>query len=237
MATSKPMKPVERVVAYIRLKSRENFQVVTSQPLTHMGALLTDAVLQAGINYETVVKPRVERLKRDYPSAVTTSGFKALLRKLGLEALLDWKRGRKPRTLDDLVEMILEEGIETVKDLKTWLKRKGSEVKLRSITGIGPKTIDYLKILTGLQAIAIDSRLRGFLAEAGCPVSSYHNARKLLEGVADEMRISRASLDQSIWQYMAKKELKQGRPCHLPASADRPVRESTKRKSVKRCAR
>jgi hypothetical protein len=41
--------------------------VSSGLPYGHMGATLTDAVLQSGISYETVVLPRVERILRDYP--------------------------------------------------------------------------------------------------------------------------------------------------------------------------
>ena len=43
----------------------------------HMGALLVDAALQAGIRYETVVWPRVTAVLEHYPEAQTTSEFRA----------------------------------------------------------------------------------------------------------------------------------------------------------------
>lgn len=41
----------------------------------HMGALLVDAALQAGIRYETVVWPRVEAILATYPEALPPANF------------------------------------------------------------------------------------------------------------------------------------------------------------------
>ena len=200
------MTAIERVVAYV--ESLEGFRIVADlgAPYTHMGALLADAVLQAGINYKTVVEPRVKRLERSHPDAQTTSGLLALLREYGPETLLTWKRGRKPETLLDLGAMLQEKGVETVEDLRAWLSSAGNDAELLSVRGVGPKTVDYLRILSGLPAIAVDSRLRGFLADAGCPTSDYDEARRLLEGVADAMGVHRALLDHSIWEYVADRK-------------------------------
>jgi len=52
-----------------------DFQIVDpSYPYNHMGATITDAMLQAGINYEAVVKPRVNCVY-GYYEAKTTSGL------------------------------------------------------------------------------------------------------------------------------------------------------------------
>ena len=41
----------------------------------HIGALFTDAILQAGVNYRSVVRPRVERVLFNFPEANTVSSF------------------------------------------------------------------------------------------------------------------------------------------------------------------
>ena len=48
-------------------------------------------------------------------------------------------------------------------DLRDWLTRSDSVAKLRGINGVGPKTIDYFKILAGLPAVEVDRRLEKFL--------------------------------------------------------------------------
>lgn len=110
------MDAASRLVDYIR--SRGDFRIVTDigSPYGHMGATLTDAVLQAGVRYETVVRPRVQKLLRDHPDARTTSAFAALLRDRGAAEILTWK-GRKLETLDQLVAFLLREQIETEPEL------------------------------------------------------------------------------------------------------------------------
>lgn len=70
------------------LQSLPGFEVVVPLEASylHMGATLTDAVLQAGVNYAHVVQPRVERVRSRYPEATTASAFLALLRAANLPA-------------------------------------------------------------------------------------------------------------------------------------------------------
>jgi hypothetical protein len=79
-------KKVEQVVAYVQ--SLEKLQKLPPmEPYHHMGATITDAVLQSGINYERVVKPRVEMV-RGYDEARTTTGFLRLLQREGVSKLI-----------------------------------------------------------------------------------------------------------------------------------------------------
>ena len=63
----------KQLVEYIN--SLEDFELLKALTYEHMGALLTDAVLQAGINFNTVVRPKVKRLLDTYPESDTTSRF------------------------------------------------------------------------------------------------------------------------------------------------------------------
>src|SRR5690349_17714773 len=76
----------------------------------HMGAILTDAFLQAGINYKRVVEPRVRRIK-SYPHAKTTSGFLKLLHEVGHEKLLDF-HGRKPLWILEITTFFDNENVQ-----------------------------------------------------------------------------------------------------------------------------
>jgi len=133
--------PVELLITYI--ESLEGFQLQGAhEPYDHMGATLTNAVLQAGISYNYVVLPRVTRL-RSRPDARTTSGFLALLRHHGPEILLDWRGKRKPATLLALAELLTRHGIETESQLRRWLQDRRNDQEIRRVRGIGPKTLDY----------------------------------------------------------------------------------------------
>lgn len=169
----------------------------------HMGATIADAVLQAGISYDAVVRPRVRRILVEHPEARTASQFLRLLEDRGVEAVLAWSAGRKLGTALGLTRFLVQEGVETEDDLRRWLQESANHARLRAIHGIGPKTVDYLHILIGMQAVAVDVHIRRFLARAQLPVRSYGEARDLVCGAADLLGIEQARFDHSIWKYMS----------------------------------
>jgi thermostable 8-oxoguanine DNA glycosylase len=75
---------------------------------------------------------------------------------------------------------------------------------LRQINGIGPKTIDYLKMLSGVQAIAIDRHLFSFLELAGILNRSYNEANLIYSKASELLGISKYELDRKVWLYMSK---------------------------------
>ena len=118
-------------------------------------------------------------------------------------------------------------------ELRGWLLDERNLVKLAMIKGIGPKTIDYFKILTGIQICAIDRRLLDFLKQAGIEVSSYDEAKATINLTADTIGIQRAYLGHSIWEYIGKQgpqpcRWRSSKPCscsrQLIAAAEEPVR-------------
>ncbi len=194
----------ETVAAYIR----EHPTFVIVEPMEayhHMGATLADAVLQRGINYEKVVQPRIERLLAAHPGATTTSAFARVVREHGATRVLDWKDGQKPRTLTALIDLLLEDGVETEDELRTWLQKPEHVGRLQRIKGIKDKTADYLKILAGIQTVAVDIHLFQFLTEAGVPTNNYPEAHRIIREAADLLGVEQARLDHSIWRYMSRR--------------------------------
>src|ERR1035437_2312947 len=146
-----------------------------------------DGALQAGVTWKNTVRPRAER-GAQYPNAKTTSGFSRLLDELGAESLLNW-HGRKLRTLRALVDVLLEQNVETEDQLLTWLEQPANRERLRQIKGIKNKTADYLA-----QDIAIDRHLSNFVAEAGVPTNSYGEAHQIIRDAAELLGIETATL-------------------------------------------
>jgi hypothetical protein len=172
----------------------------------HMGATLTDAVLQAGVKYETVVRPRVRRLLAEFPEARTTSAFADLLRSAGAEQLLMWKGKRKVVTLNALITLLLSDRVETEDDFRAWINMPGNLNRLRQINGIKDKTAHYLEILLGIQSVAVDRHLFAFLAEAGLHTRDYSEAHMLIREAAESLGIRPSYLDHSIWRYMSERK-------------------------------
>ncbi len=192
-----------QLVNYI--KSLDDFEIFTPEgPVyDHMGAILTDAVLQAGMNYKNVVYPRVMKVIEDYPDAITTSSFVEILNSIGTKTVINWKAGNKPLMLDSITRHLLVLKVETVDELRAYLLQPETAEALQEIKGIGPKTVDYLKMLVGIPAIAVDRHIYRFVKKAGIICNGYAETQKVVEAAAMELGLSLSSLDHSIWQYMS----------------------------------
>ncbi|WP_437826291.1 hypothetical protein [Sorangium sp. So ce1153] len=170
----------------------------------HMGATISEAILQAGISYETVVKPRVERLRARHPEAATTTAFLDLLRRIEPTRLLDF-RGRKPLLVHRTAELLRDGEVETELDLRSWLESNENQERLRRLGGIGDKTIDYFKMLCGARTCAIDVHVLRFIASAGVEVTGYADAKAIIGRTADLLSVDPATLDGCIWEYMKRR--------------------------------
>jgi endonuclease III len=190
------------------IKSLSDFTMVAPESVDgnydHMGATITDAILQAGISYQTVVEPRVQDLREKHPEARTTSSFRRLLEQQSPETLLRFS-GKKPQLVLEVARFFESQGIQTESDLRTWLQEPSHIDRLKQLKGIGNKTVDYFGILVGIQGVAIDVHLSRFLQEAGLGQCTYNEARQIVSLAADVLDIPRAVLDHSIWLYMSNR--------------------------------
>lgn len=168
----------------------------------HMGAIICDAILQAGMNYLTVVAPRVDHLLMEFPDCTTTSGFVTILNQHGPGKILQWKHHEKPRRVRMLAEHFLMCEVEEEDDLVNWLVVPENCVSLMELKGIGPKTVDYLKLLVNLPAIAVDRHIRKFVYWAGVRLRSYADIRLVVSMTADILEVPHRNLDHAIWEYV-----------------------------------
>ena len=192
----------EKLANFIRGK---NFAPVAKRkPYYHMGATITDSILQAGLNYHHVVYPRVLKLLTKYPDYKTTCDFIILMQVVPLAELIAWKNSKKLQRISGLSWFLYSNGIENEDQLAKWLDIEENISQLRKLDGIGPKTIDYLKMLSGSQAIAIDRHLFAFLELAGIPHCSYQEASLIYGKTAELLDTSQYELDKQVWLYMSK---------------------------------
>lgn len=171
----------------------------------HMGATLCDAGLQAGLNYRTVVAPRIRNLVLTWPFATTTTAFVQASYDFGLQTVLSWRHHEKLARISDWSQFFLTEMVETEVDLREWLRKPTNCERLRNRRGVGPKTLDYLKMLTGLQAIAVDRHIKSFVADAGITLTQYEDIQRVTELAAESLGISSSELDYQIWWHMSTK--------------------------------
>ena len=183
----------------------KNYDPVTQRtPYYHMGDTITDSILQAGLNYQHVVYPSVHNLLVQFPNYTTTSDFLILQKTFSLCTLLDWKNETKLRRISDLSWFLFEENVENEDQLSLWLGSDKNVSQLKQINGIGPKTIDYLKMLSGNQAIAVDRHLCSFLKLVGIAARTYQEANAIYCKASELLGVSNYELDRKIWLFMSQ---------------------------------
>lgn len=162
--------------------------------------ILFDCAFQAGLNYRTVVLPRVVELANRFPSAVTIDEVALIIRTKKFRNAIRWAHPEKPRRMKDLVQFFSSHGLVGVSDIRNWLSTSENREKLLLLRGIGPKTVDYLSKLLGDQTIPVDRHMIRWIEKAGMTIIDYFHARKVLEFTADLMEISRRRFDTWLWE-------------------------------------
>ena len=187
------------------IKNLPDFHIVDEidSNYNHIGATIADAVLQANMKYESHVRPRINKIRRNFPEADTIFGLKRILSEKTAIDFLNWRGVDRVKRFQAIVDLLSSEKINTEDDLRCWLMNDINLTKLRRIHGIGPKTIDYFKILTGIQTSAIDRHLHNFLERANISVYGYDEAKDVINKAADKMNVPRSHFDHSIWKYMS----------------------------------
>ena len=203
MINNDQIRKAEKLIQYIA-KTEHNFVPVTQRtPYNHMGATIVDGILQAGLNYKTVVYPRVKKLLITYPEYKTTCDFLILIQTIPLNKLINWNNVVKINRITELSWFLYNNSVETEADLGIGLRNKKNKDKLLNINGIGNKTVDYLTMLSGKPAIAIDRHMFKYLEYAGVIVKSYEEANKIYSYVANQLNMTFYELDKKIWTYMS----------------------------------
>lgn len=175
----------------------------------HMGATICDSILQAGLNYRTVVAPRIQRLIQQWPASQVTSRFMNNVTRFGVHDVLIWNHPEKPERILQLGTLLRNEQVETEFELAQWLDDKNNCESLQTVRGIGPKTVDYLKSLAGLPAVAVDRHIRTFVSWAGLELRGYQEISDVVGHVADRLSVERNALDHAIWSYVSSSRNRQ----------------------------
>lgn len=96
--------------------------------------------------------------------------------------------------------------VNTEDDLAKWILDDQNAESLLEISGVGRKTIDYMKLLSGQQAIPIDRHMFQFLEIAGIMTADYKEASRILRKAASVLEVGESVLDKTIWNYMSAKK-------------------------------
>jgi hypothetical protein len=170
---------------------------------SHIGAVLADSVLQAGLNYRAVVEARIARIEACYPQASILSGVRAIVESGLTSDFLLWQHPTKIIRFNVLSGLLASEHVEDTNDLKFWLSEKGVRDRLLALNGIGPKTYDYMCCLVGIDRIAVDRHVRTFAIDAGVPITDYHELQYVVSCAADLLGLPRRDFDSWIWRHLS----------------------------------
>ena len=198
-------KYARQLVSYVATLGDFEIYTTIDGAYNHIGATVADAVLQANNRYATHVKPRIVSILKRFPDSRTTSSTLQFVRSASATEYLNWKGRDRADRFVCLLELFASEGVENEAELRSWLEKPATNGKLRQVSGVGPKTADYFKILVGIAESAIDRHLSGFLALAGIPPGAYRQEQTTINTAADLLMIDRALFAHSIWQYMSRR--------------------------------
>lgn len=199
------LKAARRVADFAATQGVPSRYSVRRSTYDHAGALLADAVLQAGLNYRTVVMPRVERILKEFPDVNRVSNLIRLVNKGDTACLLDWKHPTKVKRFEHLVGFLHGEMVDTTDDIRSALKSETFRANLQLLNGVGPKTIDYMACLVGIESIAVDRHIRTFAAKAGIHNDEYQFLKNAFCFAADLLSISRREFDAWVWTREASR--------------------------------
>jgi hypothetical protein len=170
---------------------------------SHLGAVLADAVLQAGLDYRNVVKPRIDRIYLSYPHAANLSGIRSIVEQGLASDFLLWSHPIKISRFTELTALLHVNGVEHTSDLRRWLPHLRSREQLLNLHGIGPKTYDYMCCLVGIDRIAVDRHIKTFAIAAGVTARGYDDYQAVVSCAADLLGMARRDFDAWIWRHQA----------------------------------
>jgi hypothetical protein len=175
-----------------------------SRVYNHLGALLADVSLQAGVNYDHVVRPRVNYVLAEFPATATVSSLKTLILEIGVEQFLQWKGRAKIGVFTSILGTLDQRSIETVEDVSAWSSTLEANRILLGIRGFGYKSFDYLRLLCGFETIPIDRHLRRFLELAGvnCGRTSYTALQSILLEACEQIGLEPYKAEHGLWRLM-----------------------------------
>ncbi|MGW4496481.1 hypothetical protein [Streptomyces sp. NPDC004376] len=121
---------------------------------THMGAVICDASFHARCRYEATLRPRLLRLQTDWPDAATVHGFQRRLATEDHAVAINFNHSRKVATAHAITDLLAAKGVDTRDELHAWLDHETNRAALRTVKGVGPKSVDYIGNLVGRSQVA-----------------------------------------------------------------------------------
>jgi hypothetical protein len=175
-----------------------------SRVYDHLGALLADLSLQAGVNYDHVVRPRVNSILVRFPTTSALTGLRTAIGEIGVEEYLQWRGQEKIGLFQSLLALMSRNGHETVEDLSLWCVCGRTKAVLLSLPRFGPKSFDYLRLLCGVESIPLDRHIVRFLQLAGldCLSMEYTEMQEILLAACRHISLEPYKAERGLWLLM-----------------------------------
>ncbi|MFJ8091773.1 hypothetical protein [Streptomyces griseofuscus] len=171
---------------------------------THMGAVICDVSFQPRCNYERTLRPRLLHLQLSWPDARTVGGFQRRLATEDLAVAMKFNHAQKVATAHAITDLLAAHGVDTREDLHAWLDHQANRAALRTVKGVGSKSIDYIGNLVGRSHVAVDVHLRAFAVDAGVLDLPYDQLRAVYEEAAALLGHDKGGLEHAIWRHRSK---------------------------------
>ena len=186
--------------------------------------ICVDAVLQARRNYERIVKPRINRFRRQWPQISSLSDLKRLIERYGHgrfeEEVWDYRSPKRVQTLELLVDWFLayKRKLGFADDLdamRHWARQPYRQpLSADGVRGIGFKTTKYLQMLAGTQTVAPDTHIHQAVEDALGRSVANETAVDLLEEAARRLGVGATALDHAIWKVYSGNQAGQQKERH-----------------------
>lgn len=147
-----------------------------------------------------MVRPRILAILADYAEFSHTSDLRELVDRGETSAFLNWTHQEKVGRFDALVLFLDDAAIDNVGDLKERLQESGFATALRGVRGVGPKTVDYMGCLVGMDSVALDRHVRTFAKRVGVMEDDYEYLKTVFCYAADLLSVSRREFDAWVSQ-------------------------------------
>ncbi|MEU7035127.1 hypothetical protein ABZ958_15750 [Streptomyces sp. NPDC046237] len=169
-----------------------------------MGAVICDTSFQARRNYQSTIRPRLIMLQSAWPDAVTVRGFRTRLDTEDLAVAMNFNSPGRVATAHAITDLLAARGVDTRDDLHEWLGHQDNRTALRTVKGVGPKSVDYIGNLVGRSQVAVDVHLRSFAAAAGVTGLTYAELRAAYEEAAALLGHEPGGLEHAVWRFKAQ---------------------------------
>jgi hypothetical protein len=177
---------------------------------------VVDCVFSLNRRYDEFVVPRLDSLKREYPSLSTIRQLRELIDSFPSPAVfmrdaLRYRDVARAQVLSDVVHFLLRMGVGTpgasdLERLKQWaLLAHPADYRSLGIRGFGIAGFQYLRMLFGASTTKPDVHIRRYVAAAvGRPVSDVQ-ALTLMEDAAARAGVPLRDADTTIWEHAARR--------------------------------